>query len=136
MKKDIKTQERFIELRAMGWSYDRISKELSTSKPTLIGWAKSYKTELANAKTTFHDGLLATFKMQREERIRFLGGEFAKAREALKGRDLGDMPTEKLLDYTLKLLAAVKADAALSEFHGEHDFVEDTMGPRTVTWAG
>jgi hypothetical protein len=37
--KNSDTKEKFIELRAKGWSVNRIARELKASKPILIGWA-------------------------------------------------------------------------------------------------
>ena len=34
----LETQERFIELRAKGWSFDTIAKEIGKAKQTLIDW--------------------------------------------------------------------------------------------------
>ena len=39
---DEKTVQRFIELRASGWTYARLMTELDTSKPTLIAWSRKY----------------------------------------------------------------------------------------------
>lgn len=38
--KDQETKERFIELRAKGLSFDKISKELKVSKQILIDWSR------------------------------------------------------------------------------------------------
>jgi hypothetical protein len=35
---DEKTVQRFIELRATGWTCARLMSELNASKPTLIAW--------------------------------------------------------------------------------------------------
>ena len=43
-------KERFIELRAKGWSFDRIAKELGKAKQTLIDWSKDLQDEIANCK--------------------------------------------------------------------------------------
>jgi hypothetical protein len=37
---DEQTVQRFIELRASGWTYARLMTELNTSKPTLIAWSR------------------------------------------------------------------------------------------------
>ena len=36
----LQTKERFIELRAKGWSFDKIAKETGKAKQTLIDWSK------------------------------------------------------------------------------------------------
>ena len=48
--KDQKTKERFVELRAQGWSFDRIASKLDVSKNTLIGWSENLELEIQNAK--------------------------------------------------------------------------------------
>ena len=39
---DEKTVQRFIQLRASGWTYARLMTELTVSKPTLIAWSRKY----------------------------------------------------------------------------------------------
>jgi len=38
--------ERFIELRAMNYTYDEITFTIDVSKPTLIEWGKQYKNQI------------------------------------------------------------------------------------------
>ena len=54
--KDTETKNRFIELRAQGWSYSRIAAELKTCKQTLINWSRDFSIEIDNmigTKTPF-----------------------------------------------------------------------------------
>ena len=46
----LETKERFIELRAKGWSFDKIAKEIGKAKQTLIDWSKELQDEIANRK--------------------------------------------------------------------------------------
>ena len=48
--KTAEDRERFVELRAAGLSYAKISEALAVSKPTLVSWAKELQVELANAR--------------------------------------------------------------------------------------
>ena len=43
---DEKTVNRFIELRASGWTYARLMTELNVSKPTLIGWSRKHQFQI------------------------------------------------------------------------------------------
>ena len=43
-------KERFIELRAKGWSFDKIAKETGKAKQTLIDWSKELQDEIGNRK--------------------------------------------------------------------------------------
>lgn len=48
--KDQETKERFVELRAKGWSFDRIARELKVSKQTLINWSRELALQIGNLK--------------------------------------------------------------------------------------
>ena len=49
----LETQNRFVGLRAEGWSFDRIAQELGVSKPTLIDWSRKYQLETPLSRLTF-----------------------------------------------------------------------------------
>ena len=46
----LETKNKFIELRAKGYSFDKIAKELGIAKQTLIDWSKELKNQIANLK--------------------------------------------------------------------------------------
>ena len=46
----IETKRRFIELRAKGYSFDKIAKELGKAKQTLLDWSRDLDQEIAQAK--------------------------------------------------------------------------------------
>ena len=50
-------KERFIELRAQGFSFDKIAKELGKAKQTLIDWSRELQDEIANRKAMELDTL-------------------------------------------------------------------------------
>ena len=47
---DQNTVQRFIELRAQGWSYARLMTELNVTKPTLIAWSRKHQFQIQNLK--------------------------------------------------------------------------------------
>ena len=98
----LETKERFIELRAKGWSFDRIAKELGRAKQTLIDWSKDLQEEIANRKALELDALYETYYPQRESRLQTFGAMLTKIKEEVMSRDLSDVPTDKLLDLFLK----------------------------------
>ena len=61
--KDTQTKERFIELRAQGWSHDRIARELKVTKPTLIRWARELHSEISNLRALELDALQDKFAL-------------------------------------------------------------------------
>jgi len=42
----LESVEKFIELRALGHTFDEIVRELTVSKPTLIKWGKEYENQI------------------------------------------------------------------------------------------
>jgi len=101
--KNIKVKEKFITLRAEGLSFDRIAQELDASKPTLMKWAKEFENEISELVFIEFESLLERYKMLKIERIRCYGEQLELIREALKEKDLKDVPANKLLDMALML---------------------------------
>jgi transcriptional regulator len=105
MAKDLETKTKFVELRAKGHSYDRISKELNTSKQTLIDWSKEFESEIADLKRieleSLHETVLSIQRQQVEMLVEFC----KKVNVELETRDLKDVPTDKLLLMFLKCLS-------------------------------
>ncbi len=94
--KDLAAKEQFIELRAKGWSFDRISKELHTSKATLISWSKELTLEVRNRRELEREVLLEQVSLTQEARIQFIGDLLAKLRQELLSRNLTNVPTERV----------------------------------------
>lgn len=97
-------KEKFIELRAKGWSFDRISKELHVSKATLITWSKGLALEIRNHRELEREALLEQVSLTHEAKIQFLGDLMTKIRQELLSRSLTNVPSERLFDMVLKAL--------------------------------
>ena len=106
----LETKERFIELRAKGWSFDKIAKEIGKAKQTLIDWSKELQYEIANRKALELEALYETYYLMRENRIETFGTMLTKIKEEVEQRDLSDVPTDKLLDLFLKYNSQVKEE--------------------------
>ena len=46
MRKSEATRKKFIQLRAEGWTFRAIQKELNVSRPTLIKWSRWYEKQI------------------------------------------------------------------------------------------
>lgn len=46
MRKDEATRKKFIELKAAGYSYRYIQKEINVSRPTIAKWCRLYAKEI------------------------------------------------------------------------------------------
>lgn len=107
---DLKDKEKFIELRAKGWSFDKIAKELHKRKATLIDWSKELESEIANRKAIELEVLYEKHYLLKEQRIEKLGNLLNKIINEIDNRDLKDIPTNKLFDLLLKYNKEIKEE--------------------------
>jgi len=142
MAKDLETKQRFIELRASGWSYDKIARELGVSKVTLIQWSKGLEHEIANLKAIELESLLEQYYLSRVKRIELLGEKLRALKNELETRDLKDVSTDRLVTLFLKLYELAKAEAVepvFAEAEREAISLDDlsALGTLTLkTWTG
>jgi hypothetical protein len=57
LMKDQETVQKFIELRAQGWSFVRIAAELSVAKSTPTEWSRKFRFEIHNCRALVLDDL-------------------------------------------------------------------------------
>lgn len=109
-------KEGFIQLRARGLSFDKISVEIGVSKPTLLKWDQEFAKEIANLRYLEADSLLTQYKLAKRHRIECLGALLRKALDAVEQRDFSDMPTKDLLAAVYSLEAKLSAELASISF--------------------
>ena len=107
-KLELKSQ--FVELRAKGWSYVKISRRLKVSKNTLTNWGAELEGEIASLKAMEMEALHEKYFMNKESRIRLLGEQLKEIKAELKRRGLDDVSTDRLLEMELKLYQALQAE--------------------------
>ena len=98
---DENTVQRFIELRAQGWSYARLMTELNVTKPTLIAWSRKHQFQLQNLKAIELEALGEKWLASTADRVNRLGEQLRQVEGELSQRNLGDLTTLQL--YTLAL---------------------------------
>ena len=134
---DEKTVQRFIELRASGWTYARLMTELNASKPTLIGWSRKYQFEIQNLKAIELESLANQWLASVQDRIKAWGEQLRKVEAEIAKRDVADLTTAQL--YTLarslrrqieEATGCVRFTTPVSEIPGDeyHDQVQDWSG--------
>lgn len=123
---------RFIELRAKGLSYSRISKELKVSKGTLTSWNQELTDEIAGLKAAQLDELYEKYYLFREGRIELIGSQMNKMIDELQKRDFSEMSTEKLLDLVLRYTETLKKEYIESE---QKDGIDDKVNAQKVLTA-
>jgi hypothetical protein len=102
--KDAAVKEKFVEFRAKGWSFDRISKALETSKQTLIHWSRELQLDIRNRRAIEREALLEQYSLTCEARIQLIGDLMGKLRQELMSRNLANVSSERLFDMALKAL--------------------------------
>ena len=120
-------KERFIELRAKGWSFDKIAKELGKAKQTLIDWSKELQEEIANVKASELEVLYEKYYLLKEARLQTFGEMITKIKKEVEGRDLSDVPTDKLLDLLLKYNSLVKDEIVEPTFKSSEEIKEERL---------
>ena len=123
----IDTKQRFIDLRARGWSFDKIAKELGKAKQTLIDWSKELQDEIANLKAMELETLYEKYYLLKENRLQTFGAMLIKIKEEVLTRDFSEIPTDKLLDLLLKYNTQVKDEVIEPTYKTSEEMLEDRM---------
>jgi len=121
--KENEEKQKFIELRAGGLSYDKTSKEIAVSKPTLMKWKKEFSREIKELRFIQFETLKEKYLMTKEARVKNYGELLTKAKEELKLRDLKDVSPDKLLNMINDLENKFK-----EEFKGVSCYSKETTG--------
>jgi transposase len=77
--KSRRTIEHFIELRALGKSYDEIVKKTGVSKPTLIKWGNIHNNEIEEAKRLLTKKLAEKIAVKNSELINGIAENLKRA---------------------------------------------------------
>ena len=121
----LETKEKFIELRAKGWSYDKIAKEIGKAKQTLIDWSKELQDEIGNRKALELEALYESYYLLKENRLQTFGAMITKIKKEVESRDLSDVPTDKLLDLLLKYNSQVKEEIVEPIYKSSQEIKEE-----------
>ena len=100
----------FVQLRAKGLSYAKIARRLGIAKSTLANWNAELEAEIASARAVELEALQEQFFALKQGRIRLLGEQLLRLRAELAGRDLADVPADKLMELLLKYHTSLKEE--------------------------
>ncbi len=114
-------KEKFIQLRAKGYSFDKIAKKLKMSKQTLINWNKELEEEISNFKAMELELLYEKYYLTREQRLQTFGQMLSRLKDEIDIRNLSEIPTEKLLDLWLKYNDKVKDELIEPKFQDSNE---------------
>jgi hypothetical protein len=123
--KSQETKERFIELRAKGYSFDKIKDELGVAKKTLVSWSRALDTEIEAAKALEIETLLEKHFLLKEQRLSRFGKILCSLDAEIEKRSLSEIPTDKLLEIRLKYQAALKEEIVEPRFLSEEEVSQE-----------
>jgi len=131
--KDSKTKQQFIELRASGYSFDKISKQMKVAKSTLIDWSKEFELEVSNLKAMELEALQEQYYIAKKTRIEIVGEHTKKIQEELMKRDLSELTTEKLFEIFQKNMNFLRFEEVEPIFQRKKELNLDEMLTDSLT---
>lgn len=135
MAKSMEARDRFVELRAEGWTLSRISEELGVSKPTLIKWSKEGEAAITLGRYSRMEEISERLGLLRESRLQAFGELLARVREELAKRSLDDIPTLRLVTMALDLERRISEDMERVRYHesdGVEAWLQEQVGEYTI----
>lgn len=95
------TVEKFIELRALGYTFDEIVRELTVSKPTLIKWGKEYENQIKLTERKLAEKLSENIA---QRNAKFLEILFEKSLELSTNKNIEDEVKSRIYKRASKKL--------------------------------
>lgn len=109
---DNETKDQLILLRAKGWSYERIAKELGISASTAYDVARKLKPEIDKLRAIQLEAIQERVFAAYEEELTWLGEELKRVQAELRGRDYGYMESPQLYWYQSILMNKIEKKRA------------------------
>ena len=128
----LETKNKFIELRAKGYSFDKIAKELGIAKQTLIDWSREFKNQIANLKAFELEVLQEKYFLSKKNRLETFGSLLGNLKKEIINRDLSDIPTDKLLDLFLKFSIQIEKENISPVFKTSTEIEEEVLDQKLL----
>ena len=134
--KDQETQQRFVQLRAQGWSFARIAQELNVAKGTLINWSRKFRFEIQNQRAVELEALQQELVSTREARARVAAEQLKRVEEELAKRDLSQVSTPRLFSLAASLRQQILRETGTVQFTSPiNDIPKDEYHEQVQDWA-
>jgi len=118
-KRDL--HNKWMELRASGLSYDKISARLGVSKQTQIKWTRKYAQELERMKAEEHSAMIERLALTKKMRLAAMSALLDDIELELSKRDVAELPTPALIRLKLQTLSQVRSEVDPLEVHATVD---------------
>ena len=114
MKSD-EVREKFVELRAGGYGYSRIAKELGISKSTCFEWNKEMRYRVDEARDARLLDLYEMYNITKEAKIKQLHNILSKIDNAIDAADFTSLSLKDLLEIRTKYASLLSAECPEAE---------------------
>lgn len=92
-------RDKFILLRAQGYSYRKIAKELNVDKTTIMKWAHENEFAIIQKRFELADENAELYRLARDEYFKNLLEEWRRVNQEIKRRNLEEISFGDLLRY-------------------------------------
>jgi hypothetical protein len=90
------TKNRFLDLRARGWSLGRIAERIHVCKTTLIMWNRELQWEINTVRAMDREAIFEKIKTSLDQDLSQIIAQRKKLQKEIASRKLDDVPTERL----------------------------------------
>ncbi len=130
-------KKKFIEMRAQGLSFDKISSEIRVSKPTLVKWGQEFSKDIDNLKFIEMESLVQQYGLAMHARVEAFALLLQKAINELKERSFEGVTVKDLMNLIATLDGKINIELSRITYHtgeygGESDFILDCMKEKTL----
>ena len=133
--KDLDTQERYVELRAQGWSHARIATELNVHRNTLVAWSHKWQFRIQNLRAIEREALQERLLDTRESRAAALAAELQKAKAELEKRNISELSTSRLIAIVKSLRDQIRRETGDIQFSlPRTEIPKDQQCPQVYDW--
>jgi len=94
----IQETQKFIRLKAEGYSYDVITKKLNISKPTLLKAGRQLTEEIEKSKEIYYDEIITKQKLNKTNRLKRYSIILNKALQEIENRKLENFSNKELFE--------------------------------------
>jgi hypothetical protein len=102
-------QDKFIELRAQGWTLGHIATELFVSRRTLVEWNRLFAGDIQAFRAAEKELLQEKYLASREEELERLARLQKDVDDELANRPLHSLPIDKLFHLAMELRREIQA---------------------------
>ena len=101
--------DKFIELRAQGWSLNHIASELHIAKRTLVEWSREQAAQIKSLRALLQETAQEKLVASQEEELARLLRTQKDVEDELANRPLYRLPLEKLFGVAAELRQEIRS---------------------------